>query len=88
MTLMDLFSDQLSILPFIFYRAIFVVAIVSGWQLSRAHQLDNLWFCLAITAVLFFFSNGFLVTLTGFNPLQILAISLIISKSLRELIYL
>lgn len=69
----------------IMMTVIVISAAVMGYGIGR--RIDSLAVCLAIAAVLFFFSNGFMIALIGFNPLQIVAVTLVISKCLRRLIY-
>lgn len=82
---LDIFLNIANFYHSIMMTVIVISAAAMGYGMGR--KIDSLVICLAITAALFFFSSGFMVALIGFNPLQILAVSLVISKSLRELIY-
>ncbi|WP_024547174.1 hypothetical protein [Picosynechococcus sp. NKBG15041c] len=72
-----------------FYHSIWVIAIVissaaMGYGMGR--RIDSWLFCLAIAATLFFFSSGFIVASIGFNPLKIVAVTLVISRLLKKIV--
>ena len=84
-TPLDILAEWLSIVHTIQISVIAISAAGMGYAMGK--RIDSLVVCLAIAVVLFFFSSGFLVALIGFNPLKILAVTLVISRCLKELFY-
>ena len=84
-TPLDILAEWLSIVYTIQISVIAISAAGMGYAMGK--RIDSLVFCLAIAAVLFFFSSGFMVALIGFNPLKIVAVTLVFSRCLKELFY-
>lgn len=82
---LDIFLNIANFYHSIMMTVIVISAAAMGYGMGR--KIDSLVICLVIAAALFFFSSGFMVALIGFNPLQIIAVTLVISRCLKEFFY-